>query len=244
MSQTSSQTFENLDDDDDDDDFTWHQDEEHDFRFGLNITQTVRKDPPLVKQSQPTTSKKTVCKKTEREYSDSDITLPSDIEYDGLETEPEESGQKSRAVSNKGKKYKKHSEANEFVIKKDSEEMQEAKKKKLTGKKACKFCATIFKSQKEVEKHKCQYLECNDDQFICRVCHKTLARSAFSRHMSYVHGEAKFQCDICSRQFKDRRKLISHISTHTGDRAFKCEVEGCKASFTNNYGLLRHMGKF
>lgn len=59
--------------------------------------------------------------------------------------------------------------------------------------------------------------------------------------MSTVHGNPRLQCDICLRQFKEARKLKSHLTTHSGDRPFKCNQ--CPKGFTYRYGLLRHMGK-
>lgn len=247
--------FENYaDGDNDDDDFTWQQDENDDFIFGLNNTQTVRKE---TKSGEAETEDEGVQIKTEpevniKEEEDVDeneyfevVDEDEDEEYEEEYEKPKRRVRKKRSDSEtKKEKRPKRDPANRpFAIKKDPEEIEEAKKRKLTGKKACKYCATLFKTQQEVDRHKCEYLKCKPDHFICRICYKELSRNTFSNHMGYVHGDPRLQCDICSKQFKDNRKLMYHISTHTGDRPFKCEVADCKASFISKYGLMRHMGK-
>lgn len=87
---------------------------------------------------------------------------------------------KSKAITRKPRKKTPKEDLAIYEIKKDPEEIEAHKKQKLTGKKACKFCATIFSKQSELDDHKCEYLQCDSDKFICRICLKELSRNTFT----------------------------------------------------------------
>ncbi len=180
----------------DEDDFTWQQNEDEDFIYGLNKTQTVRKDLKCL-ESEP--EEEAVQIKTEpdinikeepemeaAEYLEAREEDDEDEDYEEEEYEkPKRQVRKKRNFEEvkKEKKPKRDPATRPFAIKKDPQEIEEAKKRKLTGKKACKFCATLFKTQQEVDRHKCEYLKCKPDHFICRICYKELSRNTFSNHM-------------------------------------------------------------
>lgn len=237
-------TFNDFENDDDDDDFTWQQDEDDEFLFGLNNSTIHKKtETPKVQNSKNTKSftttattsasvsnKKDIAAliiKTEDETTIKeepyeiveptyDLAEPADDDFeDDDDYEPPKS-KKSKKYSKKEPKFKGPKMPSPWEIKKEPEEIEAHKKKKLTGKKACKYCASVFKAQSEMDRHKCEYLKCDPDKFICRICYKQLSRNTFSNHMGYVHGDPRLQCDVCSRQFKDNRKLKYHMSTHTG----------------------------
>ncbi|ORY03996.1 hypothetical protein LY90DRAFT_215370 [Neocallimastix californiae] len=50
-----------------------------------------------------------------------------------------------------------------------------------------------------------------------------------------------FKCMTCLRSFRRMEHLNRHILTHTGERPFKCEVEGCGRCFSRQDTLLRHL---
>lgn len=93
------------------------------------------------------------------------------------------------------------------------ENSNETKRKRLTGKNACKFCATVFASKAERSKHNCKYLQCDPKNFICRVCSKELNKKTFSNH---VHHE-NTTCEYCGKSFSNPRKMRVHIKRfHAG----------------------------
>ncbi|XP_043266971.1 zinc finger protein mnm-2-like [Venturia canescens] len=50
----------------------------------------------------------------------------------------------------------------------------------------------------------------------------------------------KFRCVHCDVAFSNNGQLKGHIRIHTGERPFKCEIDGCNKAFTRNEELTRH----
>jgi len=53
-------------------------------------------------------------------------------------------------------------------------------------------------------------------------------------------GDINCLCNICGIYAKNKRALVQHMQKHYG-RLYKCEVQGCSASFTERSKLTRHM---
>jgi len=47
-------------------------------------------------------------------------------------------------------------------------------------------------------------------------------------------------CDICGKKVSNKYVLAAHRRTHTGEKPYKCDVEGCDAAFTRDTGLELH----
>jgi hypothetical protein len=56
-------------------------------------------------------------------------------------------------------------------------------------------------------------------------------------------GEKPFKCEWegCESAFSQSPHLIAHMRTHTGEKPYKCEWEGCEAAFTKSDHLVGHM---
>lgn len=80
------------------------------------------------------------------------------------------------------------------------------KKNSLTGKFACKYCETMFRSRIEQSMHECKYLKCNPKNFICRVCGKELSRKSFSNHLHET-----LDCQFCKKKFVNPRSMKTHL---------------------------------
>jgi len=51
-----------------------------------------------------------------------------------------------------------------------------------------------------------------------------------------------FKCDHdgCEASFSQLAHLTIHNRTHTGERRYKCQVEGCDAAYTSSSSLTKH----
>lgn len=76
----------------------------------------------------------------------------------------------------------------------------------LTGKAACKYCETMFKSKDALRNHACKYLQCDPKNFICRICSKELSKKTFSNHLHET-----LDCQYCLKAFVNPRNLKTHI---------------------------------
>lgn len=50
----------------------------------------------------------------------------------------------------------------------------------------------------------------------------------------------RFVCQICDSKFGRRSTLVAHIRTHTGEKAFKCKIEGCEKRFAEKGNMEMH----
>lgn len=103
----------------------------------------------------------------------------------------------------------------------------------------CRFCDQRFQSLDENKAHKCEFQHPDDPkQVICRCCGKVLAKLAFNRHME-THSGVDWVCSICNRKLATERALKTHLTTHTGNKPYKCSE--CNETFINKVVLDRHM---
>nr|CAR63535.1 putative transcription factor yin yang 2 [Angiostrongylus cantonensis] len=65
-------------------------------------------------------------------------------------------------------------------------------------------------------------------------------RTALRKHAK-VHAERRHSCEQCGRRFAEKTKLNRHMLIHTGERAFRCEVDGCSRAFSLEANLKSHL---
>lgn len=78
--------------------------------------------------------------------------------------------------------------------------------RQLTGKPACKYCDTIFKTKESLKMHVCEYLQCDPKNFVCRICRKELSKKTFSNHLHET-----LDCQYCKKKFVNPRNMKTHI---------------------------------
>jgi len=52
--------------------------------------------------------------------------------------------------------------------------------------------------------------------------------------------QKKHKCKVCDKRFTRPSSLQTHIYSHTGEKPFACEVEGCGRHFSVVSNLRRH----
>ncbi|RKO92874.1 hypothetical protein BDK51DRAFT_14466, partial [Blyttiomyces helicus] len=50
-----------------------------------------------------------------------------------------------------------------------------------------------------------------------------------------------FPCETCGKSFSRPSTLRTHSNSHTGDRPYRCPIDGCSWSFTVRSNLTRHL---
>ena len=55
-----------------------------------------------------------------------------------------------------------------------------------------------------------------------------------NKPQEYIH----FECEVCTKLFNTKDKLIVHMSQHTGGKQYKCKI--CINFFSSNSNLTRH----
>jgi uncharacterized Zn-finger protein len=60
-------------------------------------------------------------------------------------------------------------------------------------------------------------------------------------HIEIQHKKIKkYICDICNKKFGRISTLKAHIKTHTGEKNFKCKLEGCNKYFAEKGNMEIH----
>ncbi|XXQ34436.1 C2H2-type domain-containing protein [Plasmodiophora brassicae] len=75
----------------------------------------------------------------------------------------------------------------------------------------------------------------------CHICSKYFRRrQSLKSHMFTHSSEKPFPCAACHKSFVSGRHLANHVRVHTGERPFQCDIGGCDAAYTTNSSLRRH----
>lgn len=100
----------------------------------------------------------------------------------------------------------------------------------------CRYCNNQFSSSLEKKSHNCEF-QIDQKHKICRVCRKIIPKSSFNHHME-THSEELVYCEVCNRQFSNKRCLKVHMLTHKEDKPFHCDQ--CPETFISKRCLEYH----
>ncbi len=110
----------------------------------------------------------------------------------------------------------------------------------------CDVCQKEFSDWRHMVRHRGTHEE---GTLSCSECDKRFfLQKGLNQHLRQVHqikvalvprDEKRFQCDKCSKLFKKKQQLKSHVAyRHTDTKAFKCEI--CEKRFTDKQALQNH----
>ena len=58
------------------------------------------------------------------------------------------------------------------------------------------------------------------------------SKSNLTRHIRLVHHRVrKHECPVCMKRLSTMQTMRDHLNTHTGEKPYVCEYEGCTAQF-------------
>ncbi len=75
----------------------------------------------------------------------------------------------------------------------------------------------------------------------CKVCNKSFYdASSLTKHRRTHTGEKPYQCEICKKDFRQKRHLADHIkTTHKKERSFRCHF--CGLFMAHRFSINRHL---
>ncbi|XP_045210455.2 uncharacterized protein LOC123561859 [Mercenaria mercenaria] len=73
----------------------------------------------------------------------------------------------------------------------------------------------------------------------CEECGKCFKTAACRRSHALQHGEKKWKCELCPAAFYRKQYLEVHMTNHTGEYPYVCEL--CGQKFKMTYILRRHV---
>ena len=95
----------------------------------------------------------------------------------------------------------------------------------------CFICQASFSSPDQCRRHEQRHSGIN--LYKCRFCEKSLSSSTGRKKHEEIHmgAESMLQCWICGKEFRWRASLDTHLTIHSGIKAFSCGVCSREAIF-------------
>ncbi|KAH0819628.1 hypothetical protein MTP99_005669 [Tenebrio molitor] len=103
----------------------------------------------------------------------------------------------------------------------------------------CDVCRKCYWKEEDLARHKIRIHETGND-YRCSICDTYFPTQAkYNRHLSGVHREKTYECDICGKKLKYARSFKIHYEIFHGNRGkFKCEI--CDKGYWKQEDLLKH----
>ncbi|CAB3223062.1 unnamed protein product [Arctia plantaginis] len=122
----------------------------------------------------------------------------------------------------------------------------------ITSNYKCVGCNTSLPSNEELQKHSNLFyknsrsrnipLQAQKDILQCLICTKEYkTKTSLHTHLlKHTDRKPKYTCEVCGKCFWQKSGLDAHIMLHEDKRPFRCEI--CKSSFRNKHQLRYHVG--
>ena len=109
----------------------------------------------------------------------------------------------------------------------------------------CSFCDEVFATQQGLSNH--EDMDHKEIQYrkefwdiLCPQCDQKFPEKYYrDKHVKYVHGKNRFECNLCEENFASKQALLYHKDVvHKKLSPVKCEE--CEASFATLISLKNH----
>lgn len=105
----------------------------------------------------------------------------------------------------------------------------------------CSQCAKAYKSMELLKRHESIHKGAKEHH--CEECPKAFYTAAELRnHQRRQHqGVRPHKCEQCFKTFFAKACLRIHMRSHTGEKPYVCQVEGCGKCYTSKGKLGQHV---
>lgn len=108
------------------------------------------------------------------------------------------------------------------------------------------FVIVSFNSKTIINSFKCAFFPGKSSKENCKRRKKSIKEtydfhpaSGLSLHLLFnAQQEKSFNCDYCTKSFRQKRDLDRHILTHTGEKPYTCHL--CGKGFARKDKLIAH----